>query len=664
MRLSICFLLGISAGFAQKKAEIPSPDVKFGQITSDQFKPSAADSSAEAAVQYDSGEVRFEVSSDQIWMVLYRHVRMKISRKSAYERATISIGNHRRNGVQSEFVQDFDGATYNLVNGAVTTSKLDKTGHFTEKASDTYWIEKYTLPAVREGSIIEYRYTVRTPLSVATNPKTWYFQRDIPVAWSEYKIVIPNYFYYKILMGGYLSLLVNENKSTTVNLLPGEPNARAVSYRFVVKDAPAFRDEAYITTDDDYLSKIDFELARYTLSDGVPHTFSVDWNDLDRTLLLDSEFGGQIKRTGFLKDVAQTLLSQHTDTLARITAAYNHVRQRIKWDEKTSYWSKNIKKVYDDRKGDAGDINLLLIALLREMNIEADPVILSTRSHGRVDELFALLRHFNYVVAYTSVGGKELFLDATDAHLLPGMLPTHCLNGTGRLVSAKQSRFVSLAPVERDIEAMSAAFVLSADGELAGSLTHSHGGYSAWSARKQFSADGKTKYIESIQKKRTPWQIETSEFTGTDSSPLPFQVAYSLSIPEACARAGDRMYLQPMITEARTQNPFKEAERMYPVDFGAPIDETFNATYTLPAGFQVEELPKPILMTLPNNTGRFTYQVQNPSPGQLLVTSRVSLRQAKYFAEDYATLREFFNQIVAKHAEQVVLKRTTVAGSK
>ena len=458
-------------------------------------------------------------------------------------------------------------------------------------------------------------------------------------------------------------MAVNETKNQTFQLLPGHQHDHAIAYRFAVKDAPAFRDEAYITTEDDYLSKIDFELSSYSLPDVMTKNVSVSWEAMDKTLLDDVNFGGQIKRTGFLSDIARTLLSQHTDTLARVTAAYDFVRHSIKWNEESSLWSRSIKKVLDDKKGDAADINLTLIALLREMKMDAHPIILSTRKNGRIHEAYALLKKFNYVVAHVSVGGKDLILDATDPYLKPGMLPVHCLNGTGRLVHPTQARFISLAPSERDIEVHNAVFTLDEEGEVSGKLTHFHAGYSAWSARRQFATDGKAKYLDGVRKKRTNWQVEQAEFTGTDLASNAFNAEFTLTIPEACTRAGDRLYFQPLLTEAHSDNPFKEPQRSYPVDFGVPIDETFSAMYTLPTGFQVEELPKPLAITLPENGGRFTYQVGVVN-GNLQVVSRISLRKAMYFADEYPFLRELFSQIVAKHAEQVVLKRGTVADKK
>ncbi|WP_461149958.1 transglutaminase domain-containing protein [Spirosoma pulveris] len=663
----LCLCFGLSVGLAQSNKESdPAPVVKFGKISPDQFSISSADSTAEAIVLYDYGEVTFENSSSDLWMVSRFHVRIQIRKKSAYDRATIALLTRRGNAGQHEFVHDFDGYTYNLTKEGVSIDRLTKTGHFTEKATDQLWIEKYTLPNVREGSIIDYQYTIRTPFGVSYNPKTWRFQQDIPVKWSEYRITIPDYFFYKVLQSGYIEMTVNKRESKTTNIFPGQMGGSASAYRFAMKDVPAFRDEAYITTADDYIAKIEFELASYqipSVTGFISKNIAVGWEAMDKTLLDDPDFGGQINRAGFLRETAKVLTGQGTDTLSRIKAAYNFIRQSIKWNDEASYWSRSIKKVFDAKKGDAGDINLMLIALLREMDIDANPVILSTRSHGRINESYALLKKFNYVVAHVSVGGKDVLLDATDPYLPPGMLPSHCLNGTGRLVHPTKARFISLLPAERNVEVYNTRLVIDSNGDLSGSLAHSHGGYSAWSSRKRFAAQGKAKYLEGVQKEHGSWQIEKADFSGTDVTSGIFNEEYTVTIPEACSKAGDRLYLHPMLTEGRSVNPFRESERLYPVDFGVLIDETFSATYTIPKGFQVEEMPKAVSMVLPENGGRFLYQVVADGDN-LQVISRISLRRTQYFAGEYGPLRELFSKIVAKHAEQVVLKRVTVAEKK
>ncbi|WP_019987385.1 transglutaminase domain-containing protein [Rudanella lutea] len=660
--LSTCFL-GTKTSLAQT-TPTQAPTVKLGRATAADFTPAATglDSTAEAEVLYDYGNVRFDLRNNAFIMELTRHRRIRILKKSALDRGTVEVPMLKGEGAEREQMVGIDGYTYNLNGQEVTTDKLTRAGIASERVSDKIVLEKFTLPNVREGSIIEYRYVVQTPFNVAYNPRNWVFQEKIPVRWSEFNITIPDYFYYKIIMGGYLGLTEQKQSSVSMNLLPGVPDTRAIVYHFAMANVPAFKSEEYITTPEDYTSKVEFELAKVQIPNGLIKDFTVSWQTTDKTLLAADWFGNQIKKAPFLRDVATLIRSQNpTDSLARLSAAYDYVRKSIKWDGTNSYSCNNAKKIFEAKKGDAGDINLLLISLLRELDFDVNPVILSTRSHGRMMEEYALLRQFDYVVAHVNTNGQEILLDATDPFIKMGMLPTRCLNQTGRLVAPDQkSRFVSLLPTERDTELTSGQFTIADDGEVKGTLKHSRGGYSGWSARSVYQTEGEAKYLEQIQKKRPNWQLSASEITGVSNPAAAFETNHTLVIADAYTEAGDRIYLNPMLTEGRTQNPFKEKTRLYPVDFGAPIEEAFMATYTLPQGFVVEELPKAAVISLPDKAGRFSYQVSHTG-NQLQVVSRVSLRKPIYNAEEYGALRELFALIVTKHAERVVLKRGEVA---
>ncbi|QJD80839.1 transglutaminase domain-containing protein [Spirosoma rhododendri] len=657
-------LLYALTSYAQKgdraKTGDSAPVVKFGQAAPADFSSASMDS-AGAVVLYKYGEVRFDVISDQLWLITTHHVRTRINKKSAYDLATIELPVRRGKAGQHEHINYFEGYTYNLVNGQVEETKLPRAGHFTDRADDAYQIEKYTLSNVREGSIIEYKYELRTPFAISHTPRTWYFQQSIPVKWSEYRITIPNYFYYNIIQTGYLPIAVNEHNEGSMTLIPGEHQIGYVAYRFAVKDAPAFRDEAYITTDEDYLSKIDFEMARYILPGNHQQTFSLNWTDLDNTLLGDASFGGQLKRGGFMRETAQTIIRDHADTLARVTAAYDFIRKRMKWNNKTSIWSNNVKTVYEAGKGDAADINLLLIAMLREMNLDANPVILSTRSHGRIDESFALLKKFNYVVAHVWVGNKDLLLDATDSHLIPGMLTRDCLNGQGRLIHPQKARFIALNLAERSVETVTARLSISEEGDVSGAVQMLTGGHAGWETRREIATNGRTKYNDELRKERPGWQFDSVSVDNSRAGTTAVVTSCTVAIANACSQAGDRLYFRPMLTEGHHQNPFKGTERLYPVDFGVLVDETFTATYTLPAGYKVEELPKRALVVMPNNGGRYAFDISVNERNELQVLSRLALRQPVYPAVEYEALRELFALMVAKQAEQVVLKRTTTA---
>ncbi|GAB2764344.1 hypothetical protein GCM10027275_01800 [Rhabdobacter roseus] len=630
--------------------------VKFGVINSTDLEMKAypADSSAEALLLYDYGETEFVIVSNEICIRFTYHGRIKIFKKSAYEKATVSIRYHTGSHRYAESVTNVKGFTYNLENGVIKKESLNKDMIFNERSSDTHSTQRFTLPNVKEGSVVEYSYQVLTPLSYYHNPKTWTFQGSMPVAWSEYRITIPNSLYYRMIMSGYLPLHISENKPINIDL--AHFGTQGMAYRFVVKDAPAFQNEPYITTPGDYVSKVDFELARINIPGTVTKNYSISWNDLNSTLLSSELLGGQISRTSFMKDIAKKIQAQAADTTAQLEAAVKYIQQQVKWNGYTSIYSKNLKKILETREGDSGDINLLLIALLREMGYDANPLVLSTRQNGRLDTTYAMLKQFNNVVAHLDLERKDVLLDATDEFLKLGMVPTYCLNQAGWLVHRTKARFVPIRPTESDREFEKAELIIGEDGELKGTFTKSYGGYSGWSAKKTLKTEGPDKFLEAIQKENPSWSITKHDFKNYNELNQSMDATYELSMTDYVTQAGNMLYLRPMLSEGYAQNPLKADTRAYPVDYGHPIEEVFVATYQVPAGYAVVEHPKTAVVTLPDNAGRFMYVV-NVADNKVTVTSRVVIRKTIHFAEEYSALKMFYDQIIAKHNEQIVLKK-------
>jgi hypothetical protein len=341
----------------------------------------------------------------------------------------------------------------------------------------------------------------------------------------------------------------------------------------------------------------------------------------------------------------------------KAAAVYDLVRKQMKWNEvKQKYAFASLKKAYETHSGSSADINLMLVAFLREVGIEANPVILSTRDHGRVMEAYALITKFNYVIAHVNINGNELLLDATDPVVKPGMLPARCLNGEGWMVTDKNPHWVPLQASEKLAHVFVAKLNVMADGDLKGSIDISDGGYSALAVRKKILSEGKDKYVEALKKEHPDWQIGTHSFTDIEDISRAVNAKYEVTIADYAQVAGDVIYLKPMLSEAKSANPFKLENRLFPVDFAYLMDETYTCSFTIPEGYKVEEMPKGAIIDLPEKAGRFTYMVA-VNGNTVQISSRISLKKPVYYAAEYPFLKEFFNQIVAKHAEQIVIKK-------
>lgn len=85
-------------------------------------------------------------------------------------------------------------------------------------------------------------------------------------------------------------------------------------------------------------------------------------------------------------------------------------------------------------------------------------------------------------------------------------------------------------------------------------------------------------------------------------------------------------------------------------------DEVFTLNWAIPQGYEVDELPKSARATLNGTDGYFEYILQQ-SDSYIQFRFRLQLKKANFQPEEYATLREFFDLVVKKQAEQIVLKK-------
>jgi hypothetical protein len=143
-----------------------------------------------------------------------RHFRAKIFKNTGYHLASNNIILfHSTNG--KEQLTSLKGRVYNIENGKVVESELEKEMINEQEIDNKNTEKKFTLPNVREGSIIEYQYSI---ISDFVSLPEWRFQSEVPALWSEYRVSYPEYFYYKQLQKGYLNFDINEKTVSPINL--------------------------------------------------------------------------------------------------------------------------------------------------------------------------------------------------------------------------------------------------------------------------------------------------------------------------------------------------------------------------------------------------------------------------------------------------------------
>jgi hypothetical protein len=253
------------------------------------------------------------------------------------------------------------------------------------------------------------------------------------------------------------------------------------------------------------------------------------------------------------------------------------------------------------------------------------------------------------------VGDKQYFLDASEPRLGFGFLPLRCYNGHARVIN-KAAEALDLTPDSVLEQKFTSIFVVNDEkGKIVGNVQQTPGYYESCELRNRIKEKGQDQLLKDIKKGfGTDIEISNARIDSIDQYEYQLGINYDFDVKEDW---GDIIYLNPMFGEGYKENPFKSAERVYPVEMPYAMDETYNLQMEVPQGYVLDELPKPLIVKLnEQDDGIFEYRISE-SGGQISLRSRIRFKRTYYLPDDYDNLREFFNLIVEKQNEQIVFKK-------
>ena len=84
--------------------------------------------------------------------------------------------------------------------------------------------------------------------------------------------------------------------------------------------------------------------------------------------------------------------------------ACDSLKKIMKWNKEASLFpsSLNLAARYKMKVGNSSEINLMLIMLLKKLDIETTPVVMSTRDNGVLSPIVVSIDKLNYVIAMAS----------------------------------------------------------------------------------------------------------------------------------------------------------------------------------------------------------------------------------------------------------------------
>jgi transglutaminase-like putative cysteine protease len=668
MKPKLCILIFSLGLFTPRCFSQESPQVKFGEVSSRDFATTiySIDSNASAVIIADMGSTKVVGNSKGGFSLEFKNYRRaQVLTKSGYDISSVTIGIYTE-GEAEEKLSKLRAVTYNLQDGEVIETKLEpKSSVFENRINKNWVIKTFTFPNVKEGSIIEYEYTLRSDFLF--NLKSWEFQGEFPRLWSEYKVTVPEFYYYVTMTQGYLPFYIKEQKGGASNFNVSDDRSAGASnrsnftagiteYRWVMKDVPALKEESYTSTLSNHIAKIEFQLSelRYPLT---PKNVMATWPETCEDLLKDEDFGYQLSRDNpWLNDVMGVATRGAANDLEKAKNIYAYIRDNMTC---TNYnrtrLEQPLKNILKNRNGSEAEINLLLIAMLRKAGLNADPVILSTRSHGYAYAEYPLMDRFNYVISKTTIDGQTYYLDASEPRMGFGKLGYQCYNGHARVINPDATALELDADSLLERKTTSVLLVSDTKGNLSGSVQQSPGYFESANLRDRIKEKGKDQLFIDIKKAfNADIEIRDAHIDSLDNYEDPVTIRYDFWLKQ---ENEEIIYFNPMFGEGYKENPFKSSRRLYPVEMPYTIDETYLLQLQVPEGYMVDELPKQVLVKLnTNDDGMFEYLISEFN-GTISLRSRLQIRRSYFQPDEYEKLREFFGLVVKKHNEQIVFKK-------
>ncbi|HQZ24473.1 MAG TPA: DUF3857 domain-containing protein [Flavobacterium sp.] len=629
-----------------------------------QEKTHPIDTSAVATILYNKAKTVFEYNlKDGFSINTEYEFRIKIYKKEGLKWANKQVSYYVGYQKYNDDVVEFSNAvTYNLENEKIVKTKLNNEGIFKKNVNKNWSEASITMPNVKVGSIIEYKYILKTE-NIVEFP-VFNFQYEIPVNYSEYNTEIPGFFVYKSKLLGFIQL-DREQKITNGSLNYAKENeptkSNIVTFQQVISkyktyNIPALKEEAFVDNIQNYRTSMELELEKTQFYGEPVKDYAQTWEGVAKSIYNDKDFGDELLESGYFEQDYQKIINNVGSQNERMEAIFKFVQNKMNWDNKRGcFTDKGVKKAYQEGTGNIAEINFILITMLKAAGINANPVLISTIDNGIL--LFPSRAVFNYVIVAAEIDGKQILLDATNKYTTFNILPLNVLNRTGRLIRQDgTSDEISLDPKTQSKESTNMEVSLNGKAEIVGKIRIQKTDYEAFIFRENNSGINKENYLEKIENDLNGIQISDYSIENVTDLSKPIAENITFTSDKGCEIINGKMYINPLLFFTQTKNPFVQERREFPIYFGYPTQEKFSINIEIPQGYVVESYPKTIKIATIENTGLFAFDI-SVSGTKIQIQATTDIISARLSANYYRILKEFFQKVIDKQNEKIVLKK-------
>lgn len=638
--LFLIALLSFNLYWAQKEhkfLEMPKLDIEDLRKTKSNIKEDAP-----AEVLYRS--VYYYVRKD-FEMEIKIVDRIKIYNKDkAEDYLNKEIALYESENGREERMSGLKAYTYNLENDKMITTKVENDSKFRSTENKRYNIIKFAFPNVKDGSVVEYSYTVFSPF-IHEMPRIM-IEDEIPIIYTEYVFDAPKELGYNL---NYQGSVLPKHRVVQEKILYGSDYR---TYRFGYENLKPFLDEKYVKNINNYKTSVRAELNSTYIGNEFK-SYSLSWEDVRKQMMNDDSFGGALKKTNLVKDILPAEIKQISNDIKRAEAILKFVQKNYTWNSRRSaFVDEGIKNLINSKVGNTAEINILLILLLKNANINANPVVLSTVDKGLIANYLPSITSLNYVIACIESNEKLYILDATSKLSSINVIPPRAVNYTGFLFTDKEAKQINIVNPEKSNTYLEVNAQLEKDATFSGHFIDRDTKVFAMLNSEEYDKD-KDGFQKEYYKDR--YKFPLSNLKSGLLNENEFETSFDFNSDSFVDGVGGKFIFNPLLFLYTKNHDFDQTEeRKNPIEFLSAYTKNKKVTINIPEGYKFETLPNSKKFKTQDDAIKYSYIVTQEG-NKITVETDILIADSYFEKEYYPAFKQIFDAVTQYEGQLVTV---------
>ena len=458
------------------------------------------------------------------------------------------------------------------------------------------------IPAADPGNIVGYEYEEEEQPFVLQD--VWHFQESNPVREAHYTLQLPSGWEYKV---------------TWMNYPEAKPAQSGNQSQWVVSEVKGIKHENNMPPWQGVAGQM---IVSFFPSGGSAQNQGFqNWKQMG--IWYQGLTSGRRDASPELKQKVASLTTSASTPLAKMKTLGDFAQRDIRYvaiELGIGGWQPHpAAEVFNHHYGDCKDKATLMGAMLHEIGIDSYYVVINSERGSVTPDTPAHMGGFDHAIIAIKLPegatdsslvatmthpklGKILFFDPTDELTPFGQLNGALQANYGLLVTPDGGDLVELPKLPSAMNGIqrTAKLSLSATGTVSGEVHETQVGDRAWSQRwalRTVTRDAdKIKPIETLlSHSLATFQITKASVGNLQLTDQPFVYNYSVVAQNYAKPAGNLLLVRPRFIGNKSSDLLETKEpRKYPVEFDGPSQDTDTFEITLPAGYEVDDLPPPV----------------------------------------------------------------------